>query len=61
MILEIGPGSGIMMMDIIRSFNQLSGSLRNVHIGMVEASDNLRRAQQDRLLGTLKERYGLYL
>lgn len=49
-LVELGPGSGIMMCDILRTFKQLGGNLRNIQIVMIEASENLRKTQQDRLL-----------
>ena len=42
-IVEIGPGSGLMMSDILRTIVQLLGSLKNIDIIMVEASGNLAK------------------
>lgn len=49
-LVELGPGSGIMMCDILRTLKQLGGNLKNIQIVMIEASENLRKSQQDRLL-----------
>jgi len=39
-LVEIGPGKGTMMSDIIRSLHQL-GVLTKIHINLVESSAHL--------------------
>jgi len=41
-LVEIGPGRGVMMADIIRSLSQLK-MLSNMTIRMIESSPNLRK------------------
>ena len=48
-ITEVGPGSGLMMSDILRTVHQFNG-LKNLDIVLVEASDNLIKKQQEKLL-----------
>jgi SAM-dependent MidA family methyltransferase len=43
-LVEIGPGTGTMMCDILRSLNGFTGNLKNIQINLVEASPNLRKA-----------------
>ncbi len=40
-IAEVGPGSGLMMTDMLRTVSQFTDTLRNVDIALVEASPNL--------------------
>lgn len=49
-LIEVGPGTGLMMCDILRTIKQFTGNLRNVQVVLVEASENLRKTQQDKLL-----------
>ena len=44
-IVEIGPGTGIMMCDMLRTLNKFTGNLQNVQINLIEASTNLRKNQ----------------
>ena len=44
-IVEVGPGSGLMMADMLRTVAQFSDTLRNVDIALVEASPNLVKQQ----------------
>ena len=44
-LVEIGPGTGIMMCDILRTLNQFTGNLKNVQVNLIEASENLRKVQ----------------
>ncbi|CDW71486.1 UNKNOWN [Stylonychia lemnae] len=60
-IIEIGPGSGIMMSDIIRTMSQFTGNLKNVQINMIEASSNLINKQQELLLKQLKDQQKMFL
>ncbi len=49
-LVEIGPGTGIMMTDILNTLKQFSPNLKNIHVNLIEASPNLRKMQQDKLL-----------
>lgn len=52
-LVEIGPGTGAMMVDILRVSNfilihwqtmkQFMGNMENVQITMIEASENLKK------------------
>ncbi|TNV80554.1 hypothetical protein FGO68_gene2308 [Halteria grandinella] len=53
-LVEIGPGSGLMMSDIIRTLAQFTGNLKNFQLNLIEASPNLISKQQERLLADLK-------
>ena len=41
-LVEIGPGRGAMMGDILRTFGQLQ-ILKNMNVNLIESSPNLRR------------------
>ena len=60
-MVELGPGSGIMMVDVLRTLKQLGGNLRNIHVVMIEASENLRKSQQDRLLKFFQEDQKIFM
>jgi len=60
-LVEIGPGSGLMMSDIIRTLHQLLGSIDNIDIALVEASSNLAKQQQTALLDLIQKKFGIYL
>ena len=60
-IAEVGPGSGLMMTDMLRTVSQFTDSLRNVDIALVEASPNLAAQQQERILAELQERQNIFL
>ena len=59
-LVEVGPGTGAMMIDILRvsdvavlivqTIKQFLGNFDNVQINMIEASENLKKQQQDRIL-----------
>ena len=53
-IVEIGPGSGLMMSDILRTVHQFH-QLKNLDIVLVEQSDNLIKQQQEKLLDLLQK------
>ena len=53
-ITEIGPGSGLMMSDILRTVHQFQG-LKNLDIVLIEASDNLIKKQQEKLLDLIQK------
>jgi ubiquinone/menaquinone biosynthesis C-methylase UbiE len=40
-LVEIGPGTGMMMCDILRTIKQFTGNLKNVHINLIDSSPNL--------------------
>ena len=44
-LVEIGPGTGQMMCDILRTLKQFTGNLRNVHVNLIDASPNLVKTQ----------------
>lgn len=60
-LVEIGPGTGIMMVDILRTLHQFTGNLRNVQINLIEASPNLRKVQQEKLLKYIQEDLQIFL
>jgi len=35
-IVEVGPGSGLMMADVLRTVAQFSGNLKGVDVALVE-------------------------
>ena len=59
-IVEVGPGSGIMMSDILRTVEQF-GKLKNIDIALVESSSNLVKQQQERLLDLLQKQMGIFM
>ena len=59
--MEVGPGSGLMMTDMLRTVSQFTGTLRNVDIALVEASPNLVKQQQERVLDELQQRQNIFL
>lgn len=44
-LVEIGPGTGQMMSDILRTIKQFTGNLKNVHVNLIDASPNLVKTQ----------------
>jgi NADH dehydrogenase [ubiquinone] 1 alpha subcomplex assembly factor 7 len=48
-IIELGPGRGTMMADMLRAADSVRGFSAAAEIALVEASPALRRAQEDRL------------
>ena len=60
-IAEVGPGSGLMMTDVLRTVAQFTDKLRNLDIALVEASPNLVKQQQDRILEELQTRQNIFL
>ena len=44
-LVEIGPGTGIMMTDIFNTLKQFQPNLQNIHVNLIEASPNLRKMQ----------------
>jgi len=49
-LVEIGPGTGMMMCDVLRTIRQFTGNLKNTNINLIDASPGLVKAQQDKLL-----------
>jgi SAM-dependent MidA family methyltransferase len=60
-LVEIGPGTGIMMCDILRTLKQFTGNLKNIQVNLIEASPNLRKVQQERLLKYIQENMEIFL
>lgn len=51
-LAELGPGRGTLMADALRALRHLPGFLDSAHIGLVETSPRLRRAQEEALAGS---------
>ena len=49
------------MFDVLRTLNQFTGGLKNVHVNLVESSPNLRKVQQDKLLKHIQENLNIFL
>jgi NADH dehydrogenase [ubiquinone] 1 alpha subcomplex assembly factor 7 len=60
-IVEMGPGSGLMMADMLRTVSQFTGNLKNINVALVESSENLAKQQQDRLIELLQKKLGIFL
>ena len=60
-LVEIGPGTGQMMSDVLRTIKQFTGNLKNVHVNMIDASPNLVKTQQERLLKYLQEDLQIFM
>ncbi len=54
-LVELGPGRGIMMSDMLRAGRAVPGFIDAIRISLVEASPALRREQLSRLLGRTVE------
>ncbi|MBI1359460.1 MAG: SAM-dependent methyltransferase [Alphaproteobacteria bacterium] len=54
-LVELGPGRGVMMYDMLRAARAAPGFADAVRVTMIEASPALRRAQQERLVGRTLE------
>jgi NADH dehydrogenase [ubiquinone] 1 alpha subcomplex assembly factor 7 len=50
-LVELGPGRGVMMADMLRAGRAVPGFVDAIRIGLVEASPALRSEQQNRLVG----------
>ena len=50
-----------MMVDVLRTLKQLGGNLRNIQVVMIEASETLRKSQQDRLLKFFQEDQTIFM
>lgn len=44
-LVEIGPGTGQMMCDVLRTLKQFTGNLKNVHVNLIDSSPNLVKTQ----------------
>ena len=53
--VELGPGKGTLLWDILRTFSQLN-ILSNMTFNLVEISDNLKEIQRDNIIDTLRKR-----
>ncbi len=49
MLVEAGPGRGILMQDILRTAQHMPGFLEGVHVHLIETSPALRGEQRKRL------------
>lgn len=50
-----------MMCDILRTLKQFTGNLKNVQVNLVEASPNLMKVQQDKLLKFLQDDLNIFM
>ena len=60
-LVEVGPSTGLMMVDMLRTVSQFTETLRNVDVALVESSPNLVKQQQDRILEELQKRQNIFL
>lgn len=56
-LIELGPGRGAMMADLLRAASTVKGFLDAAEIALVEASPALRMAQTDRLSRYIVQHY----
>ena len=49
------------MCDILRTLKTFTGNLKNVQVNLVEASPNLRKTQQEKLLKYLNEDLEMFM
>ncbi len=59
-LVELGPGTGELMIDILRTLLTLRKSLKQTHISFIEMSEKLKQVQQDKVLNMLKK-HGLFM
>jgi NADH dehydrogenase [ubiquinone] 1 alpha subcomplex assembly factor 7 len=50
-LIELGPGRGLLMADLLRAARLVPGFLESARIHLLEASEGLRAAQRERLAG----------
>ena len=50
-----------MMTDILNTLKQFTPTLKNIHINLIEASPNLRKMQQDKLLKFIQDNLKIFL
>ncbi|WP_284162771.1 SAM-dependent methyltransferase [Frigidibacter sp. SD6-1] len=50
-LVELGPGRGTLMADMLRAMASVPGLAGQIRVGLVEASPTLRGVQKDRLQG----------
>eukprot|EP00468_Gymnochlora_sp_CCMP2014_P002914 CAMPEP_0167752762 /NCGR_PEP_ID=MMETSP0110_2-20121227/7323_1 /TAXON_ID=629695 /ORGANISM="Gymnochlora sp., Strain CCMP2014" /LENGTH=498 /DNA_ID=CAMNT_0007638423 /DNA_START=40 /DNA_END=1536 /DNA_ORIENTATION=+ len=48
-LVELGPGKGKLMMDILRTFSQFQGVEKEIHVHLVENSAKMRKRQAEAL------------
>jgi NADH dehydrogenase [ubiquinone] 1 alpha subcomplex assembly factor 7 len=51
LLVELGPGRGTLMADLLRAAAQVPGFRRSLHVHLVETSERLRALQRVRLAG----------
>ncbi len=59
-IIELGPGTGELALDVLRTLLSLRKSLKGINMGFVEVSEKLRTTQQQKLLKFLQSK-GIYM
>lgn len=50
-LVELGPGTGVMMADMVRVFKKVPDFYQGLSIHLVEKSPNLQKTQQESLMG----------
>lgn len=60
-LVEVGPGTGQMMCDILRTLKQFTGNLKNVKVNFIDSSPNLTKTQQEKLLKYIQEDLQIFL
>lgn len=60
-LVEIGPGTGQMMCDILRTLKTFTGNLKHVHVNLIDSSPNLVKNQQEKLMKYLQEDLEIFL
>lgn len=48
-LIEMGPGKGTLMADVLRVFTRVPGMIEAVHVHLVETSQSMRAAQAQKL------------
>ena len=59
-LIELGPGRGTLMKDVLRACRHLSGFHKAVRVGLVETSPALRACQRETLADTGVDRISWY-
>jgi len=55
-IIELGPGTGKLALDILRSLLKIRKSLDGINMSFVDISDQLKTTQQQKLLNFLQSK-----
>ena len=55
-IIELGPGTGTMALDILRTLLSIRKSLKGINMGFIDVSEQLKVTQQQNLLKYLKSK-----